>query len=121
MRAINELKPVLGLELTATPFVETSQGRGAVQECHLRLPAWQGDGGRLRQGAGGRDAEELQPDRHVRRRRLKRLKLEDGVRLHERREGGAGNLRARDRQHIVKPFVLVIARDTTHAGAAAEA
>src|SRR6266571_4739882 len=29
IRALNELKPVLGLELTATPFVETS--RGAVQ------------------------------------------------------------------------------------------
>ena len=27
VRAINELKPVLGLELTATPFVETAQGR----------------------------------------------------------------------------------------------
>src|SRR5260370_27478053 len=26
IRAINELKPVLGLELTATPFVETSRG-----------------------------------------------------------------------------------------------
>ena len=26
VRAINELKPVLGLELTATPFVETSKG-----------------------------------------------------------------------------------------------
>ena len=28
VRAINELKPILGLELTATPFVET--GKGAV-------------------------------------------------------------------------------------------
>ena len=28
MRAINELKPVLGLELTATPFVETRAGPG---------------------------------------------------------------------------------------------
>lgn len=26
VRAINELKPVLGLELTATPFVESSKG-----------------------------------------------------------------------------------------------
>ena len=26
IRAINELKPVLGLELTATPFVETTRG-----------------------------------------------------------------------------------------------
>ena len=25
-RAINELKPILGLELTATPFVETARG-----------------------------------------------------------------------------------------------
>ena len=44
VRAINELKPILGLELTATPFVETSRGACAVQECHLRLPSWQGDG-----------------------------------------------------------------------------
>jgi type III restriction enzyme len=27
LRAINELKPLLGLELTATPFVETTKGR----------------------------------------------------------------------------------------------
>ena len=26
VRAINELKPILGLELTATPFIETSKG-----------------------------------------------------------------------------------------------
>ena len=26
IRAINELKPMLGLELTATPFVETAKG-----------------------------------------------------------------------------------------------
>ena len=69
VRAINELKPILGLELTATPFVETSQGRGAVQERDLRLPAGPGDGGRLRQGAGRRHAQELQPGRHVGRRR----------------------------------------------------
>jgi type III restriction enzyme len=27
LRAINDLKPVLGLELTATPFVEPPRGR----------------------------------------------------------------------------------------------
>ena len=30
VRAINELKPVIGLELTATPFVETKTNKGAV-------------------------------------------------------------------------------------------
>ena len=33
IRAINELKPVLGLELTATPFVGIAKGTVAVQEC----------------------------------------------------------------------------------------
>ena len=28
VRAINELKPVIGLELTATPFVETTRAGG---------------------------------------------------------------------------------------------
>ena len=59
MRAINELKPVLGLELTATPFVETTRGPVPFQERDLRLSARQGDGRRLRQGAGGRHAREL--------------------------------------------------------------
>jgi len=36
IRAINELKPILGLELTATPFVETS--RGAVAFKNVRQP-----------------------------------------------------------------------------------
>ncbi len=50
IRAINELKPVLGLEL---------------QERDCRLPAGQGDGRWLRQGTGSGDAQELQPGRHV--------------------------------------------------------
>ena len=41
IRAINELKPVLGLELTATPYVETGQRAGGFQEYYFdyRLPA----------------------------------------------------------------------------------
>ena len=42
VRAINELKPILGLELTATPFVEIDARAGAVQERHPRLSARQG-------------------------------------------------------------------------------
>ena len=47
---------------------------------------------------------------------IERLKLEDGIRLHESVKVRAGNLRTRiPSRDIVKPFVLVIARDTTHA------
>ena len=48
VRAINELKPVLGLELTATPFVETSKGPVPFKNVDIRLSAWPGDGGRIR-------------------------------------------------------------------------
>lgn len=36
VRAINELKPVLGLELTATPFVESSRGAVAFKNVRKR-------------------------------------------------------------------------------------
>ncbi len=60
MQAINELKPVLGLELTATPQIERGSRTRAVQECHLlaiRSPTRMAR--RLRQGAGRRHAQEL--------------------------------------------------------------
>ena len=115
VRAINELKPVLGLELTATPFVETSKGAGAVQERHPRLSARQGDGGWLREGAGGRHAQEFQSRRHVGRRQIEQMKLEDGIRLHESVKVELETYARETGNVIVKPFVLVIARDTTHA------
>ena len=86
VRAINELKPILGLELTATPFVETAQRPGAVQERHLRLPArarrWRTASSRNRPSSRGRIS--IRPA--CRRSELERIKLEDGVRLHERRK-----------------------------------
>ena len=38
IRAINELKPVMGLELTATPFVETSKGAVAFKNVIYDYP-----------------------------------------------------------------------------------
>ena len=37
VRAINELKPIMGLELTATPFVETTRGSTPFQNVVFRL------------------------------------------------------------------------------------
>jgi type III restriction enzyme len=47
---------------------------------------------------------------------IERLKLEDGVRLHEQVKVELETYARQTGQPIVKPFVLVIARDTTHAG-----
>ena len=65
VRAINELKPILGLELTATPFVETSRGAVPFKNVIYDYPLGQGHGRRFCKGTGGGDAQEFQPGRHV--------------------------------------------------------
>ncbi len=115
IRAINELKPVLGLELTATPFVETARGAVPFKNVIVDYPLGQAmaDGfvkepavvTRKNFNPAGMSAEEIE-----------RLKLEDGVRLHESVKVELETYARESDQLIVKPFLLVIARDTTHAG-----
>jgi type III restriction enzyme len=47
---------------------------------------------------------------------IERLKLEDGIRLHESVKVELETYARESDKPVVKPFVLVIARDTTHAG-----
>jgi type III restriction enzyme len=51
---------------------------------------------------------------------IERLKLEDGVRLHESVKVELETYARESEKPIVKPFLLVIARDTTHAGQLSE-
>lgn len=114
VRAINELKPVLGLELTATPFVEGPRGPVAFTNIifDYALGKAMTDGfvkepavvTRKNFNPAGMSPEEIE-----------RLKLEDGVRLHEQVKVQLETYARETQQQIVKPFVLVIARDTTHA------
>jgi type III restriction enzyme len=115
VRAINELKPVLGLELTATPFVETSKGAIPFKNVIFDYPLGKamGDGfvkepavvTRKNFSSAGMQPEEIE-----------RLKLADGVRLHESVKVELETFARETGNAIVKPFLLVIARDTTHAG-----
>jgi type III restriction enzyme len=114
VRAINELKPVMGLELTATPFVETTRGPAPFQNVIVDYPLGRAmaDGfvkepavvTRENFVAAGKSAEQLQ-----------QIKLEDGVRLHESVKVELETYAREVGERIVKPFMLVIARDTTHA------
>jgi type III restriction enzyme len=114
VRAINELKPVLGLELSATPFVETSRGTVPFKNVIYDYPLGRAmaDGfvkepavvTRKNFNPAGMSAEEIE-----------RLKLEDGVRLHESVKVELETYAREISNPIVKPFLLVIARDTTHA------
>jgi type III restriction enzyme len=114
VRAINELKPILGLEVTATPFIEASKGTVAFKNVIYDYPLGKAmaDGfvkepavvTRKNFNPAGMSSEEIE-----------RLKLEDGVRLHESVKVELETYARTTDNVIVKPFLLVIARDTTHA------
>ncbi|HUW26315.1 MAG TPA: DEAD/DEAH box helicase family protein [Gallionella sp.] len=115
IRAINELKPILGLELTATPFIEGAKGAVPFKNVILDYPLGKAmEDGFVKEPAvvtrknfnpAGMSPEEIE-----------RMKLEDGVRLHESVKVELETYARETDNAIVKPFLLVIARDTTHAG-----
>ena len=118
MQAINELKPILGLELTATPQVMKATKAipfknviysyplaNALEDGFVKIPCVA-----TRENF---NADNYENDTAG----LERLKLEDGVHIHEETKV---QLEVFAREHEVKqvkPFILVVAKDTKHAGA----
>jgi type III restriction enzyme len=114
VKAINELKPILGLELTATPQIMTGQRAtpfknviysyplsSALEDGFVKAPCV---ATRENFDVGNYDDASLE-----------RLKLEDGIHIHEETKVQL-EVFARERGvHRVKPFMLVVAQDTEHA------
>jgi len=116
INAINELNPILGLELTATPQVERGQRpvpfnniiysyplHKAMEDGFVKEPAV---ATRENFDANNYDSEGLE-----------KLKLEDGVRIHENTKVELEVYARENEKQIVKPFMLVVAQDTEHANA----
>lgn len=114
MRAINELKPILGLELTATPRTETGRGAdfknviysyplsAALRDGFVKEPAVA-----TRENFRAENYDEAG---------LEGIKLEDGIRVHEHTKVQLDIYARETGKPLVKPFMLVVAKDTTHAG-----
>lgn len=104
MKAINFLKPVLGLEFTATPkstnnvIYAYDLARGAV-EGYLKTPVVMG-----RSNMAGYNAEDIEE-----------MKIRDGLTLHEHRKGVIRQFCNDNGLPYVKPIVLIACRDTNHA------
>ncbi|HEX3045002.1 MAG TPA: DEAD/DEAH box helicase family protein [Bacillota bacterium] len=113
MQVLNELNPVLGLELTATPQVEkgssTIKFKNVVYEYSLGKAMTDGYvkepavATRKDFDPGNYSAEELD-----------RIKLEDGIRIHEDTKVALDEYARNEGCRLVKPFVLVVAKDTNH-------
>ena len=115
MDVINELNPILGLELTATPQVERSgvaiKFKNVVYEYSLAKAIQDGF---VKEPAVA-TRKNFNPSQYTLE-DLDRIKLEDGIRIHEDTKV-ALDIFARDsKMPLVKPFVLVVAKDTEHAG-----
>lgn len=114
IRTINELKPLLGLELTATPFVETSRGtlpfKNVIYDYSL--------GRAIKDGFVKNPAVVTRKDFNptaILPPAIERLKLEDGIYLHENIKAELETYALQTGNRIIKPFMLIIARDTIHA------
>lgn len=114
VKAINELKPLFGLELTATPFVESSRGPVPFKNVIMDYPLARA----MEDGFVKEPAVVTQRDFDAKRHtpeEIEKIKLEDGIRIHEATKVELMTYARQNGVHTVKPFMLVIARDTTHA------
>ncbi|MDQ3253486.1 MAG: DEAD/DEAH box helicase family protein [Acidobacteriota bacterium] len=114
IRAINELKPVIGLELTATPRTVAGQNTQEFKNVIYSYPLSSAiaDGFVKEPAVATREnftAANHSPEE------LERIKLEDGVRIHESTKVELETYGLQNEQPVVKPFMLVVAQDTTHA------
>ena len=116
VRAINELMPILGLELTATPQVERGTTSSPFKNVIYSYPlaSAMNDGFVKEPAVATREnfnAANYLPDG------LEQVKLEDGVRIHENTRVELEVYARNNETPIVKPFMLVVAQDTAHANA----
>lgn len=114
VRALNELKPLLGLELTATPFTESSKGPVPFKNVVVDYPLAKAmDDGFVKEPAVVTQRN-FDVSQHTKE-EVERIKLMDGIRLHEMTKVELLTFAHENDVVLVKPFMLVIARDTTHA------
>ncbi len=115
VKALNELRPLLGLELTATPHTEAGKKTEPFKNVVYRYGLFEA----MRDGFVKEPAVATQKDfvaaDHTAE-EVEKTKLEDAIRLHEEVKARLRAYADRTGRPRVKPFILVIARDTTHAG-----
>jgi type III restriction enzyme len=114
VRAINELKPILGLELTATPHVEVNGTAEPFKNVIYSYPLSNAmkDGFVKEPAVATRENFDI---KNYDENGLEKLKLEDGVRVHENTKVELEVFARENAKPIVKPFMLIVAKDTDHA------
>lgn len=111
-KAINELKPVLGLELTATPLDEKGKAfKNVVYEYSLAKALEDGKYVKNPAIATRKNfrAQGLTRDE------IEKIKLEDAISIHQETKNELEIFSKNYQEKLVKPFMLVVCRDIEHA------
>lgn len=114
LKVLNELRPVLGLELTATPFLEKAGGRERFKNVVYSYPLHRA----LADGFIKEPAVATRKDfvaTGLAEEELERVKLEDAIHVHESTKVELDVYARQTGARRVKPFVLVIAQTIEHA------
>jgi len=112
--AISELKPVLGLELTATPKVQQGNKEVLFKNVVYEYPLSKA----IRDGYTRTPYAMARQDLNVQNLSdddLDHIMLSDGIRHHENMVEILKAFAFNNNMRLVKPFMLVVCRDTTHA------
>ena len=113
-KTLNELKPILGLELTATPFVNTSKGqipfKNVVYEYTLAKAI--SDGYTRTPYAITRSNIKFY---NFADEQIYRLMIEDGLLCHERMKAKLLQYSQNNNKPIVKPFMMIVCQDVERA------
>ena len=116
MKAINELKPILGLEVTATPQIESGKKsikfKNVVYEYSLAKAIRDGFVKEPSVATRKNFDPSVYKDNQT---ALDKIKIEDGIRLHEDTKVALEIYAKNANKATVKPFVLIVTKDTTHA------
>ncbi|MGZ5018507.1 MAG: DEAD/DEAH box helicase, partial [Methylobacter sp.] len=113
-KAINDLKPVLGIELTATPKTTGAKPRDFANIIyHYPLASALNDGFVKIPAVATR--KDFRADQYSSK-ELEKIKLEDGIHHHEYVKVELLSFASTHQVKPIKPFMLVVAQDTSHAG-----
>lgn len=112
-KAINELRPVLGLEMTATPFDEKGRAfRNIVFEYNLAEAL---DDGLYVKNPAIAKARNFNKANFASAEDIEIEKLEDGIACHEHTKTAIELYARQNGLPVVRPFILVACRDINHA------
>lgn len=114
VRVLNELKPILGLELTATPYVESGARSTPFQNVIYSYPLHKAMADGFVKEPAVATRENFNASQYSKE-QLERLKIDDGILVHEEIKLELEVYARQNHQTIVRPFVLIVAQDTTHA------